>query len=346
LRIGKKKADDSAASSPTITETAPASPAPDLSAAPSGAGADDWSDFGNIPNETVAPDSSMDSWTSFDDLVESPDATPTNSVAMPAVAVPPAESAFGDTPVAPPAKRSIPKVALVVVPLLLAGAGGAAYFLTQSPPVDEMAAVVPERPHRRKPPAPPAKQPVAKVAAKPVAVKSVAVKPAGVKPGVPKPGVAKPAASPTKAPVKVVATKTVVQKTVVTKTAAVPVNATRVATRPSNVEAVANAAAMTVPVPPKSANPGVTADPNRVDFAPPVAGAGAARRPAAPSNMTAAQVAKRTRLKALWNDGAEAKRRGDKATARRIWTQGLKQAEAAPRLDASAAGFRGSLAKL
>jgi hypothetical protein len=160
------------------------------------------------------------------------------------------------------------------------------------------------------------------------------------KPGVPAgaPVAAKPAATPaaTKPAAKTAAAKPVV------KPVAPAVDVTRIASRPNPaVDASANKAAMVIPTPPKTAEPGITLNPHSVALAPAV---GAGARGA--TNLTPAQVAKRSQLKAMWNDGAAAKRRGDKAEARKIWTKGLKLAEASPRLDASAAGFRGSLAKL
>lgn len=341
LRIGKKKSGEPASSG--TPDTAPA-------AVPAAASeSDDWSDFGNIPNETSSATAGTEDWTSFDDLVDP-------SLDGP-ITAPPTAGAIANTPSVPATsvtKKGPPKVALIAIPVLLVGAGGVALFLKQSSPVvDEMpaatGAIVAPRPKK---PAPPtnigAAPKAAALGSRPGAAKPIpgkpAIAPAGAKPGT-KPGAAI-APITAKAAVKPGAAASGTPVALAVKPAAKPgtpsADVTRIASRPGNTDALASVEANKEPTPPPSANPGITIDPHHVALAAPVG----AKATTSTAGMTPAQVAKRTRLKLIWNDGAAAKKSGDKAKARKLWTQGLKQAEASPRMDASAAGFRGSLAKL
>ena len=55
---------------------------------------------------------------------------------------------------------------------------------------------------------------------------------------------------------------------------------------------------------------------------------------------------KMTKLKQLWNEGRDAKHRNDYAAARSIWNTGLQLANQSPKAEASAKGFRDSIAQL
>ncbi|HEX8552276.1 MAG TPA: hypothetical protein VF681_12070 [Abditibacteriaceae bacterium] len=342
LRIGKKTADDTTPAPNSTPEPAPAaSPA----APTDDSSLDDWSDFGNIPNETEP--AAGDDWTNFDDLVVQEDdanIVVANSAAAPAVVTPPAAPIAGTvvaTPVGKPKKsRPAPSKALLggLAAVVLLGGGAAAFLLTQDSAPEGEALPLSPRP---------------KQDAKPT-TKSVAVAKSNAKPAAkPTPtAAAKPVASPT--PSKIVAKKAPARRVVLRgatpgdmgiaqKDSPSPNVRPAVPGQPPTMVPVQGSPTPLRPVSEPSAVPGKLADPNSVGYASAASGGSGAGAVVA---ATPTLAAKRERLKALWNQGAAAKRRGDKTAARRAWQSGLKQAEAAPRLDASAAGFRGSLAKL